>query len=104
MQKGAGEAESQRKGLRGQDSETGVRKCPECDRVGCDAGKGGGDGPWWGKERPLRCKERPESERGVCMGSKGAGKGTSEGRVDPRGWRLGPQGSRKGPGTAGSGG
>lgn len=38
------------------------------------------------------------------MGSKGAGKGTSEERVDPRGWRLGPQGSRKGPGTAGSGG
>lgn len=38
------------------------------------------------------------------MGSKGAGKGTSEKRVDPRGWRLGRQGSRKGPGTAGSGG
>lgn len=38
------------------------------------------------------------------MGAKGAGKATSEERVDPRGWRLGRQGSRKGPGTAGSGG
>lgn len=63
-----------------------------------------GDGPWWGRERLLRCKERPERERGVCMGSKGAGKATSEERVDPRGGRLGRQGSRKGPGTAGSGG
>lgn len=60
--------------------------------------------PWWCREPPLRGKERPGSERGVCMGCEGAGKATSEEREDPRGWRLGRQGSRTGPGTAGSGG